>query len=101
MSKPLHGGHAADSGVLAAVAASKGVTGALDILEGREGFGAAMSVNPDWSRATRAWAATIIVHVTFKNMAAAATLFRQSTARCICSTHTASPRDIKRVRLAT
>src|SRR6188768_2539523 len=47
MTKPLHGGHAADAGAMAAMAAKKGVTGALDILEGEVGFGAAMSVNPD------------------------------------------------------
>jgi 2-methylcitrate dehydratase PrpD len=52
MSKPLHAGHAADAGALAALGAAQGVTGALDVLEGAAGFGAAMSVNPDWSRAT-------------------------------------------------
>src|SRR5512145_2009690 len=53
MAKPLHGGHAAEAGALAALAAARGVTGVADILEGEVGFGAAMSVNPDWSRATR------------------------------------------------
>src|SRR5688500_18410293 len=53
MTKPLHGGHAADAGAMAAMAAAKGVTGALDILEGPKGFGAAMSVDPDWSKATK------------------------------------------------
>jgi 2-methylcitrate dehydratase PrpD len=52
MSKPLHAGHAADAGAMAALGAAQGVTGALDVLEGAAGFGAAMSVNPDWSRAT-------------------------------------------------
>jgi 2-methylcitrate dehydratase PrpD len=41
MAKPLHSGHAAEAGVLAALAASKGLTGALDILEGGAGFGVA------------------------------------------------------------
>ncbi len=67
MSKPLHGGHAADAGVLAALAASKGVTGALDILEGKEGFGNAMSVNPDWSKVTQGLGIDYhINHMTFK-----------------------------------
>lgn len=48
MSKPLHAGHAADAGVLAALSAEHGYTGALDILEGPAGFGAAMSDAPDW-----------------------------------------------------
>jgi 2-methylcitrate dehydratase PrpD len=52
MSKPLHAGHAADAGAMAALGAARGVTGALDVLEGAAGFGAAMSAAADWSRAT-------------------------------------------------
>lgn len=48
MSKPLHAGHAAEVGVLAALAAEAGVTGALDVLEGAAGFGRAMSVDARW-----------------------------------------------------
>lgn len=49
MSKPLHVGRAAESGVLGALAAKAGVTGVADILEGERGFGNAMSRNVDWS----------------------------------------------------
>jgi 2-methylcitrate dehydratase PrpD len=52
MTKALHAGHAAWVGVTAATGAAHGVTGALDILEGDAGFGAAMSVNPKWDEAT-------------------------------------------------
>ena len=52
MSKPLHAGHAADAGALAALGAAHGVTGALDVLEGPAGFGAAMSTGADWSHAS-------------------------------------------------
>lgn len=48
MTKALHGGHAASIGVPSAKAASKGVTGALDILEGEVGFAAALSDGADW-----------------------------------------------------
>jgi 2-methylcitrate dehydratase PrpD len=62
MSKPLHAGHAAEAGVVAALAAAEGFTGALDILEGPVGFGAAMSEDPDWEGALadlgRPWAVT-------------------------------------------
>jgi 2-methylcitrate dehydratase PrpD len=51
MSKPLHAGHAADAGLVAALAAGRGYTGAPDILEGDAGFGAAMASNPDWAGA--------------------------------------------------
>lgn len=52
MTKALHGGHAASIGVTAAKAAAKGITGALDILEGEVGFGAALSKDPKWEKAT-------------------------------------------------
>lgn len=50
--KPMHGAHAADTGLLCAQAARHGVRGALDILEGEAGYGAAMSGACDWSLAT-------------------------------------------------
>jgi 2-methylcitrate dehydratase PrpD len=68
MSKPLHAGHAADAGAMAALGAARGVTGALDVLEGAAGFGAAMSVNPDWSKAIDGLGLRYnITAMTFKN----------------------------------
>jgi len=68
MSKPLHAGHAAETGVMAAIAASKGVTGALDVLEGPAGMGAAMSGTADWDKATSGLGdAYNIEMITFKN----------------------------------
>jgi 2-methylcitrate dehydratase PrpD len=54
MTKALHAGHAAWVGVTASTGAASGITGALDILEGAAGFGAAMAQNVDWSKATDA-----------------------------------------------
>ncbi|MGI4806688.1 MAG: MmgE/PrpD family protein [Janthinobacterium lividum] len=52
MSKPMHAGHAADAGMLAALAAHAGVTGALDVLHGPAGFAAATSEDTGkWDRA--------------------------------------------------
>lgn len=51
MSKPLHAGHAAEAGLLAALAAQHGFTGALDVLDGPAGFGAGLAESPEWSRA--------------------------------------------------
>ena len=51
MSKPMHAGQAAANGALAALAAARGVVGPPEILEGRFGFGAAMSEDPDWEAA--------------------------------------------------
>jgi 2-methylcitrate dehydratase PrpD len=68
MSKPLHSGHAAAAGVLAAVAARAGFTGAPDVLEGAAGFGAAMSDQPDWEAALAALGQPpVIGQMTVKN----------------------------------
>ena len=70
MSKPLHAGHAAEAGVLAAQAAREGVTGSLDVIEGDAGFGRAMSDGPDWNKATATLGADFhITRMTFKNHA--------------------------------
>jgi len=70
MSKPLHAGHAAEAGVLAAAGAREGITGSLDVIEGEAGFGRAMSDGPDWDTAL----ATLgvkhhVTMMTFKNHA--------------------------------
>ena len=68
MSKPLHAGHAAEAGVLAALAAREGVTGSLDVMEGEAGYGRAMGGDPDWSRALATLGEDFhITRMTFKN----------------------------------
>ena len=70
MSKPLHAGHAAESGLLAAMAARDGVTGSLDVIEGDAGFGNAMGEKPDWAKATATLGREFhIEQITFKNHA--------------------------------
>ena len=51
MSKPLHAGRAAEAGVLTALGARHGVTGAAGMLDGERGFGNAMSREVDWRAA--------------------------------------------------
>src|SRR6476620_6680990 len=103
MTKPLHGGHAADVGSMSAMAASKGVTGALEILEGEVGFGAAMSVNPDWSKATRGLGTDYhINHVTFKNHGCCGHTFPAIDAvLAIKQQYGITHKDVKRIRLAS
>lgn len=69
MSKPLHAGHAADAGALAAVGAAAGVTGALDALHGPKGFAAATSEDAGkWDRALADLDTQVcITEMTFKN----------------------------------
>ncbi len=51
MGKPLHAARAAETGVLVALAAARGVTGASGMLDGPRGFGNAMSRDADWDAA--------------------------------------------------
>jgi 2-methylcitrate dehydratase PrpD len=69
MSKPLHPGHAAEAGSLAAMAAAQGVTGALDVLDGPAGFAAATSEDRGkWDRALEGLGERqAITAITFKN----------------------------------
>jgi 2-methylcitrate dehydratase PrpD len=69
MSKPLHPGHAAETGALAAMAAARGMTGALDALHGPVGFAAATSEDTGkWDRAlARIGQPFAIADMTFKN----------------------------------
>lgn len=70
MSKPLHAGHAAEAGVLAALAAEQGVTGSLDVLDGEAGIGRAMGDGPDWGLAVATLGRDFhITRMTFKNHA--------------------------------
>ncbi len=103
MSKPLHCGHAAEVGALAAMAAAQGVTGVMDILEGEVGFGAAMSDGADWSKATRGLGTVYnIVQMTFKNHGCCGHTFAPiDGALHLQKTHGFTWRDIKRMRIAT
>jgi 2-methylcitrate dehydratase PrpD len=103
MTKPLHGGHAADAGAMSAMAAAKGVTGALDILEGEVGFGAAMSVNPDWSKATKGLGEDYHINrVTFKNHGCCGHTFPSIDAVLLLKLqHGLTHKDIRKIRLAS
>ncbi len=67
--KPLHGGHAADAGVLAGLAAAAGVTGSPDSLHAPHGYAAATGDDTgNWAHALEGlgdW--TPITRMTFKN----------------------------------
>jgi len=70
MSKPLHAGRAAEGGLLAALAASEGLTGSDDMLDGDAGLGVAMSDGPDWRAAVATLGHEFLVtQMTFKNHA--------------------------------
>lgn len=68
MSKPIHSGHAAEAGTLAALAAAHGVTGSANILDGPAGFAAATSEDRGkWDRALEGLGERhAIIDMTFK-----------------------------------
>lgn len=70
MSKPLHAGHAAEAGLLAAQAAAAGFTGSLDVIDGEAGLGRAMSNGPAWDTTVATLGKEFhITDMTFKNHA--------------------------------
>lgn len=103
MSKPFHSGHAAEAGALAALTAKEGVTGALDILEGKFGFGAAMSEAADWSRATEGLGTDYcITRMTFKNHGCCGHNFAAIDGVLhLQAQHGFKPDDVRAVRVAT
>ncbi|HET9903898.1 MAG TPA: MmgE/PrpD family protein [Xanthobacteraceae bacterium] len=103
MSKPLHAGHAAEAGVLAALAAVHGFTGALDIVEGEAGFGRAMGPDPDWNAA---FADLGKVHnisrMTVKNHGCCGHTFAAiDGAKTLQARHGLASGDITRIEIAT
>jgi 2-methylcitrate dehydratase PrpD len=102
MSKPMHSGHAAETGLLAALAAERGVTGTLDILEGPRGFGAAMSHNPDFSNLIGDVNAFNIRAMTFKNYSCCGHTFAAiDAARDLKSRDPLNAADIASIEIAT
>ena len=103
MSKPLHSGHAAEVGALAAMAAKQGVTGATDILEGEVGFGKAMSTGAHWERATAELGSRYNITVmTFKNHGCCGHTFAPiDGALHLQKTHGFKWNDVKCVKIAT
>jgi 2-methylcitrate dehydratase PrpD len=102
MSKPMHSGHAAETGLLAALAAERGVTGTLDILEGPRGFGAAMSHNPDFSNLVGDVNAFNIRAMTFKNYSCCGHTFAAiDAARDLKSRDPLNAADIASIEIAT
>lgn len=97
--KPMHGAHAADTGVLCATAAANGVTGTLDILEGEVGYGAAMSGDCDWSVATAGLGEDYnITRMTTKNHGCCGHTFAAiDAALALKQTHGIAAADIKSV----
>jgi 2-methylcitrate dehydratase PrpD len=102
MSKPMHAGHAAETGLLAALAAERGVTGTLDILEGPRGFGAAMSNNPDFSNVLGDVDAFNIRDMTFKNYSCCGHTFAAiDAARELRCRHQLTAGDVESIQIAT
>jgi len=103
MAKPMHAAHAAEVGVMLALAAEKGVTGAVDILEGPRGFGAAMSKDVDWRAAVDDLGRSFTIErMTFKNHAACGHAHAAvDGVLALKAKHALKPEQIKRIRCGT
>jgi len=103
MSKPLHAGRAAEGGLLAALAAGKGMTGATGMLSGERGFGAAMCGGPDWSRAVDDLDGPFtILDTTQKNHGCCGHTFAAlDGVIALKRAHGLSPADVDRLRVGT
>jgi len=103
MSKPLHAGRAAEAGLLAASGAARGLTGALDILEGPAGFGAAMAGEVDWTKATEGLGERYnIGRITAKNHGCCGHTFAAiDGALELARTHAIEPAAIRAVTVGT
>jgi 2-methylcitrate dehydratase PrpD len=103
MNKPLHAGHAAEAGALAAMAAAEGFTGALNALEGEAGFGAAMAGRPDWTKATEGLGERYdIARMTSKNHGCCGHTFAAiDGALALKERHGLTPKRIRGIRIGT
>jgi 2-methylcitrate dehydratase PrpD len=103
MTKPMHAAHAADVGIMVAMAAQKGLTGPPDMLEGEVGFGAAMSTGADWSRLTAGLGERYhITAITFKNHGCCGHTFASiDGALELKKRHGIEPARIARLRIET
>jgi len=102
MSKPLHPGHAADAGALAAIGAAAGVTGALDALHGPVGFAAATSEDTGkWDKALAGLGERFaITAMTFKNHGCCGHIFAGLDAlRDLQAEHGFAADDVARIHL--
>jgi 2-methylcitrate dehydratase PrpD len=103
MSKPLHAGHAAEAGTLAALAAAAGLTGAADALEGPAGFAAAMSDGATLDGIfDDLGARCTIAETTFKNHTCCGHTFAAIDAMLeLKASHGLAPAQVERIEVAT
>jgi 2-methylcitrate dehydratase PrpD len=103
MAKPMHPGHAAEAGLLAAYAASAGVTAPADVLHGEAGFAAATSEDSGkWDRALDGLDQRFaIAAMTFKNHGCCGHLFAALDAVAdLRAAEGFGPDDVTRVEIA-
>jgi 2-methylcitrate dehydratase PrpD len=103
MSKPMHAGHAAEAGLLAARAAAAGVTGAPDALHGPAGFAAATSDSTGrWDVALEGLGEWFVIGaMTFKNHGCCGHLFPALDGLLALRTaHPFQPEEVAHIHIA-
>nr|WP_246526819.1 MmgE/PrpD family protein [Plastoroseomonas hellenica] len=103
MSKPMHPGHAAEAGILAARAAAGGVTGAPDVLHGPVGFAAATSDGTGrWEQALQDLGERFVIGaITFKNHGCCGHIFPALDGLlALRARHPFLPEEVSRIHIA-
>lgn len=103
MSKPMHAGHAAEAGVLAARAAAAGVPGAPDVLHGPAGFAAATSDSTGcWDLALDGLGTRFVIgEMTFKNHGCCGHIFPAlDGVLALRARHPFRPEEVSRLHVA-
>ncbi|MEO3884680.1 MmgE/PrpD family protein [Nonomuraea sp. B5E05] len=102
MSKPLHAGRAAETGVFAAATAARGFTGTAGAFDGEAGLAAAMSADADLSVAARSFGEPFAVgSITVKNHACCGHTFAAVDAALELRSAFPDLRDIERIEIDT
>jgi len=103
MAKPIHAGHAAEAGAMAAMTAGKGVSGADGMFEGPRGFGQAMSRDVDWDGMIESLSdGFTITRMTQKNHTCCGHTFAAIDSMIeLAREHNLTPDDIKSIHIGT
>ena len=102
MGKPLHSGNAAQAGVIAALAAAGGVTGAPDVFEGDAGLAAATGATTSWTHSTAPFDALLAIQqVTVKPFPCCGHMFAAIEAALRLRADGVDVADIRSVEVST
>jgi 2-methylcitrate dehydratase PrpD len=100
--KPLHAGAAAQAGVVAAIAARGGVTGAADVMEGPAGLAAATGTTTEWAFSRSVGDRPLVIEqITVKPYPCCGHTFAAIDAALELRAHGTDPVDVEQIVVST